>query len=59
MTGDARFRPPRLEIVEALQSCIVLRRPKLARESEGAAIQQVTCNQRAGAGSCNALAPEG
>ena len=41
------------------QPCIVLCRSMLARESEGAVIQQVTCDQRAGAGSCDALVPEG
>ncbi len=59
MTGDDRFRSQRLEIVEALQPCIVLCRSMLAWESEGAVIQQGTCDQRAGAGSCDALVPEG
>ena len=50
MTGDDSLRSQRLEMVEAPQPCIVLGRYMLARESKEAVAQEVTGDQRAGAG---------
>lgn len=50
MTGDDPFRSQRLEIVKALQPCIVLCMSMFAEEGQDAVVQQVTCDQRASAG---------